>query len=224
MDITGMLYFWRYFVILSLMTLKLGNSEQNCEKKKCFKGFKTLGRRSRVLTNRGCKVLHTKLNFRSPYSHAENTAVPFCAGVENKQCFSPPRQARSGEPSRRGPAWGVQAAGRSGRESGRGRSPWLRIRLRSRSPPSRSGRSFWVTRTTFFSPSPSLQKPSDAQILWPVSTPPHPNLKPWKWLSANWLFLKLIPSFFPLFFWARALAFIMPHTPAMPLLFILLPL
>lgn len=34
MDITGMLYFWRYFVILSLMTLKLGNSEQNGEKKK----------------------------------------------------------------------------------------------------------------------------------------------------------------------------------------------
>lgn len=98
------------------MTLKLGNSEQNCEKKKCFKGFKTLGRRSRVLTNRGCKVLHTKLNFRSPYSHAENTAVPFCAGVENKQCFSPPSQARSGEPSRRGPAWGVQAAGRSRQE------------------------------------------------------------------------------------------------------------
>lgn len=77
------------FVILSLMTLKLGNSEQNCEKKKCFKGFKTLGRRSRVLTNRGCKVLHTKFSLRSPSSHAGNAAVPLCAGVENKQCFSP---------------------------------------------------------------------------------------------------------------------------------------
>lgn len=201
MDITGMLYFWRYFVILSLMTLKLGNSEQNCEKKKCFKGFKTLGRRSRVLTNRGCKVLHTKLNFRSPYSHAENTAVPFCAGVENKQCFSPPSRAGSGEPRRRVPP-GVcrERAGAGGGRPG-GRSPRLRVRLRPRSPPPRSGRSFWVTRTTFFSPAPSLQKPSDAQILWPVSTPPpHPNLKPWKWLSANWLFLKLIPSFFPLFF------------------------
>lgn len=85
------------FVILSLMTLKLGNSEQNCEKKKCFKGFKTLGRRSRVLTNRGCKVLHTKFSLRSPSSHAGNAAVPFCAGVENKQCFSPPLEERGGE-------------------------------------------------------------------------------------------------------------------------------
>lgn len=85
------------FVILSLMTLKLGNSEQNCEKKKCFKGFKTLGRRSRVLTNRGCKVLHTKFSLRSPSSHAGNAALPFCAGVENKQCFSPPLEERGGE-------------------------------------------------------------------------------------------------------------------------------
>lgn len=85
------------FVILSLMTLKLGNSEQNCEKKKCFKGFKTLGRRSRVLTNRGCKVLHTKFSLRSPSSHAGNAAVPLCAGVENKQCCSPPSEERGGE-------------------------------------------------------------------------------------------------------------------------------
>lgn len=53
-----MLYFWRYFVVLSLMKLKLGNSEQICRKKKCFKGFKTLRRQSRVITNRG-QVLNT---------------------------------------------------------------------------------------------------------------------------------------------------------------------
>lgn len=122
------------------MTLKLGNSEQNCEKKKCFKGFKTLGRRSRVLTNRGCKVLHTKLNFRSPYSHAENPAVPFCAGVENKQCFSSSERSEERGAEQEGPR-GVRRL-RAG----------LRVRLPSRAPPSRSGPSFGVRRTTFFSP------------------------------------------------------------------------
>lgn len=40
------------------MKLKLGNSEQDLQEKKCFKGFKTLRRQSRVITNRG-QVLNT---------------------------------------------------------------------------------------------------------------------------------------------------------------------
>lgn len=68
MDITGMLYFWRYFVILSLMTLKLGNSEQNGEKKekqKCFKGFKTWARRSGPSARRGWRAIPAQSPFCS---------------------------------------------------------------------------------------------------------------------------------------------------------------
>lgn len=45
-DVTGVLYFWRSFVVLSLVKLKLGHSEQICrnKKKKCFKGSKPLWR------------------------------------------------------------------------------------------------------------------------------------------------------------------------------------
>lgn len=158
------------------MTLKLGNSEQNCEKKKCFKGFKTLGRRSRVLTNRGCKVLHTKLNFRSPYSHAENPAVPFCAGVENKQCFSPPSHARSGEPSRRGPAGvcglraGVgPAAGAPDSASGYVPAP-LRVAPAGLS----------ESREQLFSPRLLLSRNRQTHKYSDLYPPPptHPNLKP----------------------------------------------
>lgn len=68
MDITGMLYFWRYFVILSLMTLKLGNSEQNGKKKekqKCFKGFKTWARRSGPSARRGWRAIPAQSPFCS---------------------------------------------------------------------------------------------------------------------------------------------------------------
>lgn len=36
MDVTVVLYFWRDFVVLGLMKLKVGNSEQICRKKKMF--------------------------------------------------------------------------------------------------------------------------------------------------------------------------------------------
>lgn len=145
------------FVILSLMTLKLGNSEQNCEKKKCFKGFKTLGRRSRVLTNRGCKVLHTKFSLRSPSSHAGNAALPFCAGVENKQCFSPPLEERGGEQGWAGGMEHPPTHPASQPASHPSIPGWSWCAGSSRAPAPRRAL-LWRHPTTFFtSPSPSLQ-------------------------------------------------------------------
>lgn len=38
-DVPGVLYFWRYFVVLGL---KVGNSEQICRNKRCFKRLSTI--------------------------------------------------------------------------------------------------------------------------------------------------------------------------------------